>query len=288
MQKILIAILVLGVVSTADAMPAEEGKGPFVDPATNMKFVPIKGGCYQMGDTFGDGESSEQPVHQVCVDDFYMGRHEVTVGEFKKFVTAANYITEAEKGSGCSAWTAGKWIADRNKNWRSPGFAQDDSHPVVCVSWNDATAYAGWMSKTTGKPYRLPTEAEWEYAAKSGGRNEKWAGTNNETELGGYAWSKENAGDRTRPTEQKKPNGLGLYDMSGNVFEWVSDWHAPGYYGSSSKNNPAGPSSGKEKVLRGGSWDNRARTIRTAGRRRYSEPASRLTCDGFRLLLPAR
>ncbi|HBG19781.1 MAG TPA: hypothetical protein DDY32_11050 [Desulfobulbaceae bacterium] len=288
LTMILTTLLVLPFVSTAAASATvENNMKSFTDPATNMEFVLVKGGCFPMGDTFGDGEKNEQPVHQVCVDDFYMGRYEVSVGEFRKFVSAANYRTEAERRDGCAAWIAGKWVMDKSRNWRDPGFPQDDSHPVVCMSWNDARAYADWMSGT-GSRYRLPTEAEWEYAAKSGGRDEKWSGTSDESEVGGYAWSKENAGDQTQPAGRKKPNGLGLYDMSGNVFEWVGDWHSVDYYRDSPKDNPAGPSSGEEKALRGGSWDNRLKNIRTATRRRSSDPASRLTSDGFRLVMPVR
>lgn len=256
----------------------------YTNQAKSPGFILVKGGCYQMGDASRDGEANERPVHEVCVDDFYMGRHEVTLSEFRKFVDETGYSTEAEKGDGCFGWSAGKWVMDKNKNWRNPGFAQDENHPVVCLSWNDTAAYADWVSEKMGKRYRLPTEAEWEYAATSGGKKEKWAGTNSEAEVGGYAWSKENAGDKTQAVGRKKPNGLGLYDMSGNVFEWVSDWHAPDYYKISPKNNPAGPANGREKVLRGGSWDNRLRNIRTTGRRRSAGPMARYNCDGFRLV----
>ena len=104
--------------------------------------------------------------------------------------------------------------------------------------------------------FRLPTEAEWEYAAKSGGKNEKYSGTNSELELGDYAWYSSNSESKTHPVGQKAANGLGLYDMSGNVWQWVQDWYDGSYYKNSPKDNPTGPSSGKEKVLRGGSWYN--------------------------------
>lgn len=140
----------------------------------------IKGGCYEMGDTFGDGSSEEKPVHTVCVDDFYMGRYEVTVGEFRKFADETGYKTEAEKGDGCFYWTGKNWEKDKSKSWRNPGFSQTGKHPVVCVSWNDAIEYANWMGKKAGKTYRLPTEAEWEYAARSGGKNNKYSWGNGE------------------------------------------------------------------------------------------------------------
>jgi formylglycine-generating enzyme required for sulfatase activity len=214
-------------------------------------MVFVKGGCFQMGDTFGDGEGDEKPVHEVCVDDFYMGKYEVTVGEFKEFINATGYNTEAERGDGCYYWTGLEWAKDSSKNWRSPGFLQDDSHPVCCITWNDAVAYTEWLSEKRGSKYRLPTEAEWEYAARSGGKREKYSGGDNLDSIG---WYKDNSGSKTHPSGQKKPNGLGLYDMTGNVWEWVADWYGEKYYSGSPKNNPRGPDSGQDRVFRGGSW----------------------------------
>lgn len=135
--------------------------------------------------------------------------------------------------------------------------------------------------------YRLPTEAEWEYAARSGGKNEKYAGTSNESELGDYAWYSINSGSKTHPVGQKKPNGLGIYDMSGNVWEWVNDWYDSDYYKNSPKNNPTGPSSGQYRVLRGGSWFTGARTTEAPDRSRYG-PSIRDNGFGFRLVVPVR
>jgi len=132
--------------------------------------------------------------------------------------------------------------------------------------------------------YRLPTEAEWEYAARSGGKSEKYAGTSNESELGDYAWYDKNSGSKTHPVGQKKPNGIGIYDMSGNVWEWVNDWYDSDYYKNSPKSNPTGPSSGKEyKVLRGGSWNFYARGLEAPNRDWY-EPSGRSGDVGFRLV----
>jgi len=272
----------------------------FADSITGMEFVFVKGGCYQMGDTFGDGDADEKPVHEVCVNDFYMGKHEVTVGQFRKFVDDTNYRTEAEKGDGCYVWTGSQWDRQRDKNWRNPGFSQRDNHPVVCVSWNDAQKYVGWLAGKTGKKLRLPTEAQWEYAARSGGKQEKYAGFSAESQIYRYGnfcdsncddiWkmaSQDDGYKYTAPVGSYLPNGLGLYDMTGNVWEWCSDWYGEKYYGESSRNNPAGPSSGSYRVLRGGSWNFIPRNVRAAYRDRFN-PENRFSFLGFRVSFPAQ
>ena len=141
----------------------EKGK----DVQVPIEMVFVKGGCYQMGDTFGGAENhveaahkggkdwhqhhnhlaaNEKPVHEVCVDNFYIGKYEVTIGEFREFITATGYKTDAEAGDGCYGWSGNKWEKDKSRNWRNPGFLQDDSHPVSCVSWDDAVVYAEWLS----------------------------------------------------------------------------------------------------------------------------------------------
>ena len=176
-----------------------------------------------MGDTFGDGGSDEKPIHEVCVDDFYLGEHEVTQGEWKEV------------------------MGNNPSEFKNCG----DDCPVETVSWNDVQHYIRKLNNKTGLNYRLPTEAEWEYAARSGGREERYAGTSKKSELGDYAWYWGNSGKKTHPVKTKQPNFLGLYDMSGNVYEWVSDWYGKDYYRNSPKDNPKGPGSGKYRVLRG-------------------------------------
>src|SRR3989338_10514354 len=156
--------------------------------ATGENMVFIKGGCFQMGDTFGGGDTDEQPVHKVCVDDFHMGKYEVTQKEWVDVMG-----TNPSHFKGC------------------------DNCPVENVSWDDIQEYINKLNQKTGKKYRLPTEAEWEYAARSGGKNEKYAGGNNIDSVG---WYDGNSGSKTHPVGQKQPNGLGLYDMIGNVLEW--------------------------------------------------------------------
>jgi formylglycine-generating enzyme required for sulfatase activity len=160
-------------------------------------------------------------------------------------------------------------------------------HPVEDVSWNDVQDYIKELNQKTGRYYRLPTEAEWEYAARSGGQREKWAGTNNESELGNYAWNNDNSGRETHPVGQKRPNALGLYDMTGNVWEWVGDWYDNSYYKESARSNPSGPGRGGDRGYRGGSYKERSKDLRTVKREKKSNRRNDNTL-GFRLALPAR
>ena len=251
----------------------------------NENMVLVKAGCFKMGDTFGDGFDLEKPVHEVCVDDFYIGKHNVTVGEFRQFVRETRYKTEAESdetGNGMDYWTGSEWKYSESKYWDNPGFSQTNIHPVVGVSWNDSKEYIKWLNKKAGMNFRLPTEAEWEYAARSGGKREEWAGTSSESELGRYAWYKGNSGRRTHPVGQKRPNALGLYDMSGNVWEWCQDRYDRDYYKNSPKNNPKGPLSGSYRVIRGGSWFNLPGDVRVSNRDGVT-PDGRYCGLGFRL-----
>jgi formylglycine-generating enzyme len=256
----------------------------YKDPSLGMEFIHIQGGCYQMGDTFGDGFPSEKPVHEVCVNDFALAKYDVTVGEFRTFTVATGYKTEAEEKGGCGVFNGSKWEWDATRNWRNPGFNQDDSQPVVCVSWNDAGAFVSWFSKVSGKRCRLPTEAEWEYAARSGGKKEKYAGGN---DINALAWYHDNDGNNTHPVGTKEPNGLGLYDMSGNVLQWVQDWYDENYYSDSIRSNPQGPLSGNEKVLRGSAWSDASAYVRAARRSRKA-PSHRGSLLGFRLAFSSR
>ncbi len=260
-------------------------------------MVFVKGGCFQMGDIFRNVSSSEKPVHEVCVDNFYIRRYEVTVGEFRTFVNETGYRTEAEKQDGCHGWMGDREEKKRDYNWRNAGFPQTERDPVVCVSWNDANEYIRWLSKKEGKNYRLPTEAEWEYAARSGGKKYKYSWGNGEPsgniadesakkELSGVSiWKGYDDGYAyTAPVGNFKPNELGLHDMSGNVYEWVSDWHGEGYYKNSPKHNPRGPGSGESKLLRGGSWDLEPGTALSSSRY-WNMPGARAVCMGFRSAL---
>ncbi len=246
-------------------------------------MVLIRGGCFKAGDVFGDGYGNEKPVHEVCVDDFYIGMYEVTVGEFKQFIDETGYRTEAETGNGIYYWIGDKALKDINRSWYNPGFDQTDNHPVVGVSWNDVLRYTDWLSKKSSMNFRLPTEIEWEYAARSEGKTEKWSGASSETKLEKYAWYEANSELKTNTVGQKKPNGLGIYDMSGNVWEWCSDWYERDYYENSPRNNPKGPPSGSDRVVRGGSYGSIPKNMRAANRA-SNAPDYRDCYKGFRLV----
>jgi len=281
----------------------------FIAGKTNMikwekDMVFIKGGCFDMGDKFGDGEDNEAHVHKACVDDFYMSRYEVTVGEFSRFINEAKYETKAEKeGLGYILNSRGDgWELSAGVSWKNPGFPQNDFQPVVLISWNDAMAYIEWLRRKDGKEYRLPTEAEWEYAARSGGKKYKysWGNGSPEGNIAGEE-TKERFPERPWPVWKGykdvyvftasvgsfEPNESGLYDMTGNVWEWCSDWYGSDYYKSSPKDNPEGPSSGDYKVLRGGSWFNLPGLIR-ASNRFWNLPDTSVNNVGFRLSVSAQ
>jgi len=160
-------------------------------------------------------------------------------------------------------------------------FNKGARYPVEQVSWDDAQDFIKRLNSSTGLKYRLPTEAEWEYAARSGGKKERYAGSNSP---GSVAWFADNSGKSTHRVGTKSPNGLGLYDMSGNVWEWCQDWYGENYYGNSPVNNPAGPMSGSSRVFRGGSCYDTARVVRSAFRCRLSS-GDRYDLLGFRLVL---
>jgi formylglycine-generating enzyme required for sulfatase activity len=212
-----------------------------------------------MGDTFGTGGPEEKPVHRVCVDGFSLGKNLVTQAQWQE-VMGENPSYFKQCGGNC---------------------------PVEKVSWNDAQAFLQRLNEQTGKNYRLPSEAQWEYAARSGGKNEQWAGTSDIHEFGAFAWLAENSGGKTHPVGSRRPNGLGLYDMTGNVWEWCNDWYDEGYYKQSPEKNPQGPASGNNRVLRGGSWNDAAPSTRASERWSYA-PVSNYYNFGFRLMLPER
>ncbi len=246
-----------------------EGTPPPIFPV----MIPIPGGAFQMGSEEGEGG------HQVTLSNFYMGKYEVTIGEYLAFCeeTKGNYPQWLEPGNDYHIETG------TNDYYKTIGMSRENkNHPITGVSWNDAVAYCQWLSRKTGQNYRLPTEAEWEYAARGGAKGVKdqyiYAGGN---ELDESGWYTENTNDTgTRPVGGKKPNQLGLYDMSGNVWEWCADWY--GDYPSEPVNNPTGPDKGSYRALRGGSWRHSAVYCRVADR--YSNaPEARLNYRGFRV-----
>lgn len=230
------------------------GGGSSKNPITGMEFMPVPSGCFQMGDSFGDGAFNEKPLHEVCLEGFSIGKYEVTQGQWKK-IMGSNPSTFSACGDDC---------------------------PVENVGWDDALEFIRRFNSLSGLNSRLPTEAEWEYAARSGGRMERYSGGQN---IGDVGWYSSNAGGATHPVGRKHPNGLGIYDMSGNVCEWVNDWYDSGYYGESPRNNPQGPSSGVERVIRGGSWYDGQRGVRALDRGNFAAGSSGGYL-GLRLVLP--
>lgn len=185
------------------------------------EMVRIPGGRYEMGSL--DGNDDEKPLRTVKISPFEIGKYPVTQREWEAIMGA------------------------------NPSHFKGDERPVEEVSWTDCQAFIKKLNKKTGLNFRLPTEAEWEYAAGGGsGKRTKWAGTNDEDSLSVYAWYTTNSKDQTHPVGEKKPNELGLYDMSGNVWEWCQDWY--GDYLNKPLTNPTGPEDGTSRVLRGGSW----------------------------------
>ena len=282
-----------------------------IDDITGMELVFVKGGCFLMGDTFGDGIYNEKPVHEVCVDDFYIGKYEVTNSEFEQFINETGYRTKAEK-KGTSPGLSEKGIDDFGEksgiNWRHPLWPSDNitnkmNHPVVQVSWGDAYQYIRWLNKICWLKkqrlrYRFPTEAEWEFAARSRGKEYKYSWGNGalsgniaDQSLIRYCSIYEVCGGYddgyvyTAPVGSFSANDLGLYDMSGNVWEWCSDRYDDKYYGTGPKNNPLGAGYDKlYKVARGGSWYYVQRYSRASNRDFYSGD-SRNFDVGFRLVV---
>jgi len=211
----------------------------------------VKGGCFMMGSN--DGESDEKPVHQVCVDDFYIGKYEVTQKQWKEIMG------------------------------NNPSRFKCDNCPVEQVNWNDVQDFIKKLNTKTGNNYRLPTEAEWEYAARGGNQSKGYTYSGSNT-IGSVAWYTGNSGSKTHTVGTKKANELEIYDMSGNVWEWCSDLYGGDYYGKSLKNNPAGPTTGSDRVYRGGSWNYNATSCRVAYRSSYY-PIIRYYTLGFRLAL---
>ncbi len=248
-----------------------------------MEFVLIPAGSFMMGtpapncpqdDPFTEKNeyqvcrdsvnTEETPQHKVVISkSFYMGRYEVTQEEWYKIMGSNPSEFKSEKVGGNSR-----------------------RHPVENVSWDDVQVFIRKLNQKEGSSnYRLPTEAEWEYAAQAGSTG-KYCFGDSEGQLGQYAWYNLNSSDKTHPVGQKQPNAWGLYDMHGNVYEWVQDWYGETYYAASSSADPSGPSSGSNRVKRGGSWYTyiNAWFCRSAYRD-YCTPSGRNYSLGFRLVL---
>lgn len=276
---------------------SDGGEGPLL--------VVIGPGSFQMGSPEGEvGRYSDERRHSVTIEKaFALGRHEVTVGEFRRFVEATGYRTDAEKNAegkeGCfiayregSNWTYGY---RSGSSWKDPNFQQESDHPVVCVSWADAVAYTAWLSEETGKRYRLPTEAEWEYAARAGtGSARYWGEDSNQacryanvadrTAKGTFSgWTIHECTDNhvyTAVVGSYSANDWKLQDMLGNVWEWTCSLYTETYDGSEHKCTTK--DTGGHRAVRGGAWFGRPAWVRSATRG-GGVPANRNDARGFRL-----
>ena len=269
-------------------------------------MVVIPAGRYFMGALPGEEEDEKipqilrnrsQPRHVVSITSFSAGRYEVTVGQYSAFVIATN----RKNASGCTVWNGQKFEIDLSKNWRNTGFFQSDSHPVSCVSWEDSRDYVQWLKQKTGKDYRLLTEAEWEYAARAGTITTRhWgddanlfctygnsADAKSKSIQGASDWTVANCDDGysyTAPVGSFRANSFGLYDMFGNVSEWVQDCWFENYVGAPLNGGARNSGVCSLRVLRGGSWSNLPALSRSATRSK-NPIGGRYSFNGFRVAL---
>lgn len=254
--------------------PSSITSSAYMEKHTGMEFVKVPEGCFVMGDTHGDGQGDEKPLHEVCIDSFFVGKFEVTNAQYRQFRPGHN--SGSYEGNDLNG----------------------DSQPVTGVTWYDATEYAKWLSKSSDKVFRLPTEAEWEYVARGGtnGRN-YWGDSpdvacknSNGADLSAKSqwseWTATECSDSFKvsaPIGRFQPNSYGVYDIMGNTWEWTNDWYDSEYFFESPKKNPQGPSSGKLKIPRGGGWMNASECVRVADRNGFL-PDFSIMFLGFRLV----
>ena len=306
-QSIAAAVIALGVISfAADAQqprpaagagePAQTTSstvtvGAFRDCPTCPEMAVVPAGEFTLGTSVDDPEANratgEAPPLAVAMNRAYaIGRHEITVAQYRAFVTATQYASAGE----CRHVDGGGWAAERGRDWQNPGFAQADDHPVVCVSWDDAKAYADWLGKTTGQRYRLPSETEWEYAARAGTTTPRYWGSRDSHEYSALSLACDNANvydasavatlalqvpnanctDRQVHTSRIgafKSNAFDLHDAIGNAREWVQDCYTASYRGRPQDGRAWEWAGGcEQRSVRGGSWASRASVARSAAR----------------------
>lgn len=287
----LTALFVLGISAQTRLKIVNDGYGDYV-------FIPA--GEFQLGDNFGEGDADEVPVHPVYLSAYYIGKYKVTNKEYKKFLDDKGYKNQKywtnggfnQYGMGPRFW--------ENSRFKGGGIPGNENFPVVGISWFEAVAYCCWLSKKSGEIYRLPTEAEWEKAARgTDQRRFAWG-----DEIDGHYANYEHSGDPFEPgitpvdfyngtkrmgfSTQKNVSPFGAFEMSGNVWEWCYDWYGgSAYYADSKKNNPRGPDSGSSRILRAGGWVDSAYYQRSANRN-SSFPENRNPIQGFRCVREAK
>lgn len=246
-------------VQRSSEMPSTSNGSVWRDPVTKIEFIWLPGGCYEMGcgDWTDQCNKDEMPVHKTCLNGFWMGKIEVTQGQWAK-------------------------VMGENPS----GFQKGEDYPVEMVSWQDVQEFIGRLNRISGSinEFRLPTEAEWEYACRGGGLNQKYSGGNLIDEV---SWYEKNSEASTHEALSKEPNGVGLFNMSGNVREWCEDIYSPDAYGKHQTKNPINMKGGSERVVRGGGWYTSQKTSRCSNR--YSYPVTNRRSDlGFRLVRSGR
>lgn len=252
------------------------------------ELVRIPAGSFAMG-AATDEEDREHltddfrgrsgPVRRVMIDAFALGRFEVTRGEFRRFVVATGHVS-----LGCFHWRDGEYRYDRALGWDNPGFPQNDAHPAVCVSWEDATAYVAWLATMTGRRYRLPSEAEWEYGARAGSATARPWGDDAATSCAhangadrataaavpeASSWATAPCHDgasHTAPVGRYAANAFGLHDMLGNAAEWTADCATPDHRGAPADGRPRSDGDCALRMVRGGAWDGGPAELRSAYR----------------------
>lgn len=261
MTKIVALVCAFACTLPAARATAAEGEGDrprlWREPSSGMEFVLVKGGCYEMGDTFGDGDHNERPVHEVCVDDFYMGKYEVTQGQWSRIM-----------GNNPAA------------------FPKGDDYPVESVMVSEIETFILRLNQAGHGLFRLPTEAEWEYACRNGGQRVKYGTGGNEMshDLANYLGEEDDPWPETAPVGTFPPNALGLHDMSGNLWEWVADIYAADAYQKHDRINPLYMESGPSRVVRGGGWSHDSQFARCSKRHMHCRPSVRYDIIGFRLV----
>ena len=296
---------------TAGAASTATQPSPIRAPGNSFRDCPgcpemvwIPGGRFVMGAAPGEEEREQlgepfrhrsQPQREVSVRSFAAGKYEITRGQYRVFAEATNHGSD-----GCFVWTGNDFAIDSTKSWRNAGFNQDDAHPAVCVSWEDANAYTRWLSQTTGKNYRLLSEAEWEYAARAGAMTARYWGNDADRScehangadrtaqaqipdaIASYVADCRDRYAFTAPVGSYRANGFGLHDMLGNVGEWTQDCWNGDYKGAPADGSARGSGECFMRAVRGGSWDDTPLGVRSAYR--VGSPiVIRLYSRGFRV-----
>ena len=295
---LLVAIAVGQAVAQTASDKVSASSASFKDCAECPEMVVIPAGRFVMG-AAPDEESREQlaeafrhrsqPPRSVHVRRFSAGKFEITRGQYREFAEATD-----RSGSECFFWNGTEFATDKNRSWRNTGYAQDDTHPVACVSWEDASAYVRWLSQKTAKPYRLLTEAEWEYAARANTATSRYWGddgdqacsfANGADLAAARQWVNANCDDRhayTAPVGSYRANAFGLHDMLGNVGEWTQDCWNGNYHGAPVNGSAWLSGDCAMRAVRSGAWDDAPTGLRAAYR--VGSPTTiRLYSRGFRV-----